>query len=129
MKKLKMNPFHRGVVAGMVLMVVMDVLIVAYYPKKINEQNTKYTSTTTTPGPNRETNSTCEVDVVYNLTTSGLKKIQNERKSRIRDVCEKCRSHRSWMECNHVALDKDKHNNIMYENLIVDDVHKVGGSF
>ena len=54
----------------------------------------------------------CQVDVVNNLTTSGLNKIQNERKSRIRNVCDMCRRNRTSMECNHVTLDEDYHTKI-----------------
>ena len=67
--------------------------------------------------------SQCSEDVNYNL--SGLKKIQDERKSRIRNVCEECRRNRTSMECSHVTMDKDYHSKIVYKNLLVNDKHKV----
>ena len=45
-------------------------------------------------------------EVVYNLTNdSKLDRMNQKRKSRIRDVCEMCKRTRWSMECNHVALD------------------------
>ena len=135
MTKLKMNPFRRGVVAGIVIMSVMDVIVVIYYSRKFHEGNTKRTATTTNFRPDREFNfyhvtqkSACQVDVVSNLTGSGLKRIQKERKSRIKDVCDMCRMNRTSMECNHVTLDEDYHNNNMYDSILVDDIHEVSDS-
>ena len=67
--------------------------------------------------------SQCSVDVNYNLF--GLKKIQDERKSRIRNVCDMCRRNRTSMECNHITMDEDYHSKIVYKNLLVNDKHKV----
>ena len=71
----------------------------------------------------------CKVGVVENLTSSGLRKIQKERKSRIKDVCDVCRRNRTSMECNHVTLDDDEHYTLMYYDLLVDEMHKVCGFF
>ena len=71
---------------------------------------------------NAELNRPCKVD---NSVNSALKKIQNERKSRIRDVCDMCRRNRTSMECNHVTMDEDSPRKVVYKNLIVDDKHKV----
>ena len=67
----------------------------------------------------------CKVDILYDLTISGLRKIQDERKSRIKEVCDMCHRNRTSMECKHVTLDEDYHKEIFYRNLIVDDKHKV----
>ena len=66
----------------------------------------------------------CQVDI-NNLLDSGLHKIQNERKSRIREVCEMCRRNGSSMECRHLTMDEDYHNASIYNKLFVDDKHKV----
>ena len=70
----------------------------------------------------------CAVRIIYNLSSSGLKVIQNERKSRIRDVCDMCRRNRTSIECNHVVRDEDYHRDRedFYGNLVVNDKHKVG---
>ena len=67
----------------------------------------------------------CKVDVINSLVVSGLKAIQNERKSRMREVCEMCRRNRSAMECNHLTMDEDAHKRIMYKHFYVNDKHKV----
>ena len=66
----------------------------------------------------------CKV-YINNLIESRLSKIQNERKSRIREVCEMCRRNRSSMECNHLTMDEDYHNATIYKKLFVDDKHRV----
>ena len=68
----------------------------------------------------------CNVKLTRYLNGSGLEKIQQERKSRIKQVCDKCRRNRTSMECNHLTMDEDHHNEIMYDNFIVDDKHEVG---
>ena len=69
----------------------------------------------------------CVVRIIYNLSSSGLKEVQNERKSRIRDVCDMCRRNRTSIECNHVVLDEDyRDREDFYGNLVVNDKHKVG---
>ena len=73
-------------------------------------------------GMNKES---CRVDVIYRLTDSGLKKIQDERKSRLRDICNMCCRNRMSMECNHVTTDEDYHRRFVYTNLLVNDKHKV----
>ena len=73
-------------------------------------------------GTNKES---CRAEVIYRLADSGLKKIQDERKSRLRDVCNMCRRNRTSMECNHVTMDEDYHRRFMYTNLLVNDKHKV----
>ena len=73
----------------------------------------------------KEPHKMCKVNVTYDLRDSGLLEIQNERKSRIREVCEMCRRNRSSEECNHITMDEDEHGRLMYDNLIVDDKHKV----
>ena len=45
----------------------------------------------------------CTVSIIYNLSSSGLKEVQNERKSRIKEVCDTCRRNRVSTECNHVV--------------------------
>ena len=67
--------------------------------------------------------SQCSVDLKYNLYC--WKKIQDERKSRIRNVCDMCRRNRTSMECNHVTMDEDYRSKIVYKNLLVNDKHKV----
>ena len=67
----------------------------------------------------------CRVNLVYNLTNTGLDVIQKERKKRIHKVCEMCRNNRSSMECNHITFDEDYHTTLMYKNLLVDDKNKV----
>ena len=68
----------------------------------------------------------CRVRIIYNLNSSGLKEIQDERKSRIKDVCGMCRRNRSFVGCNHVALDKDyQDRQDFYGNLVANDKHKV----
>ena len=67
----------------------------------------------------------CNVKIIRYLNGSGLKNIQDDRKSRIRNVCDMCRANRTSVECNHLTTDEDYHNEIMYENLIVDDKHEV----
>ena len=142
MTKLKMNSFRRGIVSGIVLMAVMDVIVVTYYPQKFYVENTKHIRTTTNFNRpkqqlglfqnltlNTKVQSKCKVGIVNNLTTSGVKKIQDERKSRTRDVCDMCRRNRTSMDCNHITLNEDYHNNIMYDNLLVDDMHKVSDCF
>ena len=74
---------------------------------------------------NADDNRTCKLDVIHNLANSGLNKIQDERKSMIRNACEMCRRNRTSMECNHVTLDEDFPRKIVYKNLLVDDKHKV----
>ena len=70
----------------------------------------------------------CRLHIIYNLSSSGLKEVQDERKSRIKDVCDMCRRNKSSAECTHVAPDTDYRRNlqIFYGNLLVDDKHKVG---
>ena len=36
----------------------------------------------------------CAVRIIYNLSSSGLKEVQNGRKSRIKEVCDTCRRNR-----------------------------------
>ena len=72
--------------------------------------------------PNKES---CNVDAIYSLAESGLKKIQDERKSRLRNVCNMCSKNRTSMECNHVTMDEDFHRRFVYTNLLVNDKHKV----
>ena len=81
------------------------------------------------PGLSQEPN--CRVRIIYNLNTSGLKEIQDERKSRIKDVCGMCRRNRSSVGCTHVAPDTEYHRSFQtfYANLLVDDKHKVGDCF
>ena len=67
----------------------------------------------------------CNVHVVSDISNSGLEKIQKERKSRIKKVCDMCRKNRSSMECNHVTMGGDYRGKIMYQNLIADEKHKV----
>ena len=69
----------------------------------------------------------CNLELISNLTGTDLEKIQNERKATINEVCNMCSKYinRSSMECNHVSLDGDKHSNLIYMNLLVDDNHKV----
>ena len=85
-------------------------------------QSHQYNITSLTEEP------TCAVRIIYNLSGSGLKEVQDERKSRIRDVCDICRRNRVSMECNHVTLDEDYHRGRedFYGNLVVNDKHKVG---
>ena len=138
--KLKMNSFRRGIVSGIVLMAVMDVIFVTYYPQKFYVENTKHIRTTTNFNRtkqqlghfqnltlNTKVKSKCKVDIVNNLTTSGLKKIQDERKSQVKKVCDICRRKRTSIDCNHITLNEDYHNNIMYDGILVDDMHKVSG--
>ena len=77
-----------------------------------------YDKTTTNFGTN------CSSHLIRNLTGTDLKKIQNERKETINQVCNMCR-HKSSMECNHASLDGDNHDKLMYRNLLVDDKHQV----
>ena len=115
-----MNPILRGIIPIIVLGIA--VLGVLYHrnvvPKLILNQQFRHFQ-------NLTGKSECKIDVVDNLTTSGLKKIQNERKSRIRNVCDMCRRNRTSMECNHVTLDEEQHDNSMYHNLLVDEIHQV----
>ena len=69
----------------------------------------------------------CRVSIIYNLNNTRLKVIQEERKSKIKEVCDMCRTNRTSMECNHVALDADYHRDppVMYNFLLVNDKHKV----
>ena len=68
----------------------------------------------------------CRVRIIYNLNSSGLKEVQDERESRIKDVCDMCRRNGSCVGCNHVALDKDyQDRQDFYGNLVVDEKHKV----
>ena len=103
MTKLKMNPFRRGIVSGIVLMAVMDVIVVTYYPQKYYVENTKHIRTTTNFNRtkqqlghfqnlilNTKVKSKCKVDIVNNLTTSGLNKFQDERKSQVKKICDNC---------------------------------------
>ena len=73
-------------------------------------------------GTNKES---CRVEVIYRLADSELKKIQDDRKSRLRDVCIMCRRNRTSTECNHVTTDEDYHRRFWYTNLLVNDKHKV----
>ena len=57
-------------------------------------------------GPKKES---CRMEVVYSLADSGLKKTQDERKSRLTNVCNVCRRNRTSMECNHVTTNEDYH--------------------
>ena len=70
----------------------------------------------------------CDVQLITNLVESKLWEIQNERKSRIREVCEMCRRNRSSMECNHLTMDEDHledHKSNIYNKFYVSDKHKV----
>ena len=74
----------------------------------------------------------CKVQMVSDLEKSGLKDIQDERKFRIKKVCEMCRRHgnSSSNECYHLALNGDHrryadYRRKFYNNLLVDDKHKV----
>ena len=69
----------------------------------------------------------CRVRIIYNLNSSGLLKIQNERKSRVREVCDMCRRNKTSMECDHVAekIDYLHVRPEMYSHLLVNDKHKV----
>ena len=69
--------------------------------------------------------SECREGVIYNLTGTELDKIQKERKSDVQEVCNMCKRNRSSLECSHITLDEDDHVPEMYDNLIVDDKHKV----
>ena len=33
------------------------------------------------------------------------------------------------MECNHITLDEDEHDNLIYHDLLVDEMHKVSEFF
>ena len=139
MTKLKMNPFRRGIVSGIVLMAVLDVIVV----KKFYVQNTKHIRTTTNFNRtklqlghfqnltlNTKVKSKCKVDIVNNLTTSGLKK--NPRRKEIpgkEGLWHPAVETGHLWDCNHITLNEDYHNNIMYDNLLVDDMHKVSGCF
>ena len=112
---------------GIVLAAVFTFVFVTFSKKKISlpVEITKYTPHKLDTGV---TDSTCEVNPVSSLENSVLNEIQNERKSRIREVCEMCRRNRSSMECNHLTMDEDDNERIMYKNLLVDDKHKVCSS-
>ena len=83
----------------------------SYLPKK-NFQNV-------TASQHYIRNPRCNVKLIRYLNGSGLEKIQQERKSRIKQVCDKCHRNRTSMECDHLTMDEDHHNEIMYDNLIV----------
>ena len=70
----------------------------------------------------------CAVRIIDNLSSSGLKEIQDERKSHVKKVCDMCQRNRTSIECNHVVLDEDYHRDRedFYGNLVVNDKHKVG---
>ena len=72
-----------------------------------------------------ETN--CRVRIIYNLNNTRLKVIQDERKSKIKEVCDMCRTNRTSVECNSVALNEDYYRDppVMYNFLLVNDKHKV----
>ena len=90
---------------------IQDTNRLAHRPKLIDKN-----------GPKKES---CRVEAIYGFADSGLKKIQDERKSRLRDVCNMCRRNRTSMECNHVTMDEDYHRRFVYTNLLVNDKHKV----
>ena len=133
-----MNPVFRGVVIGVILMAVFAPI---YHSNILHLENTLYTQQDTELKTkfipkqilghfqNLTQKYKCRVNIVDNLTTSGLNAIQNERKSRIKDVCEQCRRNRTSMECNHITLNEDEHDNFMYHNILVDDMHQVSVVF
>ena len=49
----------------------------------------------------------CRVRIIYNLNSTDLKAIQDERKSKIKEVCDMCSRNRTPVDCNHV-LEKHK---------------------
>ena len=69
----------------------------------------------------------CKVRIIYNLNSTRLKVIQDERKSKIKEVSDMCSRNRTPVECNHVTLDADYHRDppAMYNFLLVNDKHKV----
>ena len=81
----------------------------------------------------------CRVRIIDNLNSTDLKVIQDERKSRIKEVCDMCSRNRTPVECNHVTLDTDYHRDppvmynflhlhrdpSVYNHLLVNDKHKV----
>ena len=69
----------------------------------------------------------CRVRIIYNLNSTDLKAIQDDKKSRIKEVCDMCRTNRTSLECNHVALDADYNRDpsVIYNFLLVNDKHKV----
>ena len=69
----------------------------------------------------------CRVRIIYNLNNTRLKVIQDERKSKIKEVCDMCRTNRTSVECNSVALNEDYYRDppVMYNFLLVNDKHKV----
>ena len=137
-----MNLFCRGAVTRIVL-TVFAFIWVSYYSNILCLDSESPSCTRHYPGvgakfrpkyqfgkfQNFSRKSKCKVENVDNLTSSGLKKIQDQRKSRIRDICDMCRRNRTSMECNHVTLDEDEHNNLMYRNLLVDEMHQVSVFF
>ena len=68
-------------------------------------------------------------DILPINKTSSSARIQDERLSRIRDVCEICEKNRVTEECNHVTMDSDYHLKYMYSNILVDEKHKVNGLY
>ena len=69
----------------------------------------------------------CKIQVIYNLSNSNLKQFQDERKSRIKEVCDMCRRNRSFVGCDHVAerVDYRHVRPDLYNHLLVNDKHKV----
>ena len=73
----------------------------------------------------------CAVQIVYDLNSSCLKDMQQERKFRIKKVCEMCHhDNMSSMDCNHLTLNEDyrlykDYARKFYNTLLVDDKHKV----
>ena len=127
----KMNAQNRTTFCSIVILTVFGGTVINWltdgYSRNIHRDNliprqrdNGKLHTYSLPGINK-----CKIDVLHNLNNSPLKKVQNERKSRIRDVCNMCQRNRTSMECNHVTMDEDYHKKIIYENLIVDDKHKV----
>ena len=107
---------------------LMTKLEVDLQKTKMSILMTKLETQSTTVQPKLDTvvtDSTCKVNPVSSLENSVLNEIQNERKSRIHEVCEMCLRNRSAMECNHLTMDEDEHKANIYTKLIVDEKHKV----
>ena len=64
----------------------------------------------------------CNNNVVPKWTELERRTTQDERKTKINEVCEMCRRNQSSMECHHVAMGpKGK----MYGQFLVNEKHKV----
>ena len=113
------------------IVVVVFLAVLFVVDKSINHQVEEKKMTQLSPRRkkpivhSRSYKSECRESLTYNLKESGLDKIQKQRKSTVKEVCKMCKRNKSSEECSHVSLQDDSHFPEMYENLIVDEKHKV----